>query len=60
MKTLKYHQELDISSRLGYTTKILHKIAYIHFFLAFPSIFTRIFAQLLDEIFADRMMRCSN
>ena len=64
MKTLKLMiQELDISSRLGYISlynKNSSQDSIYSFLHDIPSIFTRIFAQLLDEIFADRLMRFSN
>ena len=63
MKILKYHRELDISSRLGYISLYNENssqdsiYSFIH---DIPCVFTRIFAQILDEVFADRLMRFSN
>ena len=56
MKTLKYHQELNISSRLGNISlfsKKSPKDSIYSFLHDIFSIFTRIFALLLDEIFAE-------
>ena len=63
MKTLNHHQKLDISSSLGNISLFSKKPSQdsIYSFLHdIFSIFTRIFAQLLDEIFANRLMRFSN